>query len=63
MKIAAAILAAGRGVRFGSDKTEALILGRPVWRWSVDAYLSHPEIDSVLLVTTAEKAPLVAGPR
>ena len=60
MKIAAAILAAGRGVRFGSDKTEALILGRPVWRWSVDAYLSHPEIDSVLLVTTAEKAPLVA---
>ncbi len=60
MKITAAILAAGRGERFGSDKTEALILGRAVWRWSVDAYLSHPEIDSVILVTTSEKAPIVS---
>ncbi len=55
MKIVAAVLAAGRSERFGSDKTEAILGGRPVWRWSLDTYLSHPEIDTVILVTAEHK--------
>jgi len=51
----AAILAAGRGARFGADKTEALLAGKPVWRWSLDTFLNHPEIDAVILVTSADK--------
>jgi len=60
VKIYAAILAAGRGERFGSDKTEAMLGDRPVWRWSLDTYLSHPLIDRVILVTTEEKAPALS---
>ncbi len=55
MKICAAILAAGRGARFGADKVEATLGDKAVWRWSLDAYLSHPEIDSVILVTASKK--------
>jgi 2-C-methyl-D-erythritol 4-phosphate cytidylyltransferase len=55
MKIAAAVLAAGRGERFGADKTEVILGARPVWRWALDAYLAHPEIDQVILVTSAGK--------
>ena len=55
MKVVAAILAAGRGQRFGADKTEAVLGNRPVWRWSVDTYLAHPLVDSIILVTAAEK--------
>ena len=57
MKRVAAVLAAGRGVRFGSDKTEALLGDRPVWRWSVETYRSHPQVDHVILVTTEAKVP------
>lgn len=56
MKAVAAVLAAGSSRRFGSDKTEALLAGKPVWRWSVDTYLSHRDIERVILVTSAEKA-------
>lgn len=51
----AAILAAGQGARFGGDKTALILRGRPVWRWSLDAYRDHPEIDRVLLVTAPER--------
>jgi 2-C-methyl-D-erythritol 4-phosphate cytidylyltransferase/2-C-methyl-D-erythritol 2,4-cyclodiphosphate synthase len=61
MKTVAAILAAGRSERFGSDKTEALLGGRPVWRWSLDTYLAHPQVDRVILVTTEAKAALIAA--
>ena len=50
MKVVAAILAAGRGERFGGDKTLVLLGNRPIWRWSFDAFASHPEIDAVGLV-------------
>ncbi|HRK21090.1 MAG TPA: 2-C-methyl-D-erythritol 2,4-cyclodiphosphate synthase [Fimbriimonadaceae bacterium] len=50
----AAILAAGRGERFGADKTQVLLGDRPVWRWSYDAYRSHPSVDSVALIGSPE---------
>jgi len=55
VKTVAAILAAGRSERFGSDKTEAILGGRPVWRWSLDTYRTHPLVDAVILVTAEEK--------
>jgi 2-C-methyl-D-erythritol 4-phosphate cytidylyltransferase/2-C-methyl-D-erythritol 2,4-cyclodiphosphate synthase len=53
MKVVAAILAAGRGERFGADKSQALLGGKPVWRWSFDAYSSHPLLAGVGLVGSA----------
>lgn len=50
MKVIAAILAAGRGTRFGRDKLAVSVGDRPVWRWSYDAFANHPEIDGVILV-------------
>lgn len=54
MRIMAAILAAGKGSRFGGDKVQALLRGKPVWRYSFEAFLSHPEIDGVGLVCSSE---------
>jgi 2-C-methyl-D-erythritol 4-phosphate cytidylyltransferase / 2-C-methyl-D-erythritol 2,4-cyclodiphosphate synthase len=50
MKIVAAILAAGQGTRFGADKTQLPLGGKPVWRWSFDVLAAHPRIDRVVLV-------------
>lgn len=55
MSVVAAILAAGQGTRFGGDKTALILRGRPVWRWSLDAFLDHPEVDRVVLVTAPER--------
>jgi len=62
MKVVAAILAAGRGTRFGADKVQALLGRKPVWRWAVDAYLSHPEVDGVLVVGATDTLPLFDAP-
>lgn len=48
--IVAVLLAAGRGERFGEDKTQVLLRGKPVWRWSCETYLAHPNVDGVLVV-------------
>lgn len=50
MAVVAAILCAGRGIRFGGDKLAISIGGKPVWRRSYDAYATHPLIDRVILV-------------
>lgn len=55
MKVAAAVLAAGSGTRFGADKTAILLRGRPIWRWSIDVLLGCPEVDVVILVTAADR--------
>lgn len=55
MRVTAAILAAGQGTRFGADKTALLLRGKPVWRWSLDAYLDHPAVDDAILVTAPER--------
>ncbi|HTQ11346.1 MAG TPA: 2-C-methyl-D-erythritol 2,4-cyclodiphosphate synthase [Fimbriimonadaceae bacterium] len=56
MRIVAAVLAAGRSERFGEDKLGVLLGGKGVWRWSFDALASHPRVDAVGLVVSAQKA-------
>jgi len=50
MSVVAAILAAGRGARFGADKTQILLRGKPLWRHSFDTFLGHPDVDGVGIV-------------
>lgn len=50
MRVAAAILAAGQGTRFGGDKCLASLGGKPVWRWSYDLFANHPAIERVIVV-------------
>ncbi len=49
-----AILAAGQGTRFGEDKTQVSLGGKPIWRWSYDAFVSMPEIAGVIIVGSQE---------
>ena len=52
MTTAAIIVAAGRGTRAGGDipKQWQMINGKSVADWALDAFLSHPQIDQVILV-------------
>lgn len=59
MRVCAAILAAGRGTRFGGDKIMQPLAGKPVWRWSYEAFLNHPAVSSVVLVSSAENLSLL----
>lgn len=54
MRVVAVVLAAGKGDRFGQDKTQVLLAGKPLWRWSYEAFSRHPEIDGVGLVGSQE---------
>ncbi len=58
MSVMAAILAAGRGTRFGADKTQILLRGKPLWRYSYETFLNHPEVDSVGIVCAPENVSL-----
>lgn len=49
----AVILAAGSGSRFGADKTTLSLGGKPLWRWSYDAYASHPRVEGVGILGSA----------
>lgn len=60
-KAVAAVLAAGRGTRFGADKVRLDLDARPVWRWSVDTFLRHPGIDHVILVAPAGESEPIDG--
>lgn len=48
----AAILAAGSSSRFGEDKVNKVLGGKPVWQWSFDTLRSCKEIQGVGLVRT-----------
>jgi len=52
IRTTAIILASGSGSRFGGDipKQFHIINSRPVYRYSVDAFLSYPLVDSLVLV-------------
>lgn len=54
MTVYAAILAAGRGTRFGADKIALSLGGKPVWRRSFETFLAHPQVAGVGLVGSAE---------
>lgn len=47
MRTFAVILAAGASERFGDDKSRLNLGGQPLWRWSYEAFRSHPEIEGV----------------
>ncbi len=55
-KIAVLIVAAGTGERFGGNapKQYLPLLGRPVLRWSLDAFRQHPAISAVYTVIHAD---------
>lgn len=57
------ILAAGRGTRIGGDipKQFRLLGGRRVLDWSVQAFLTHPEISRVILVYPDDTQPGALG--
>lgn len=59
MRVAAAILCGGSGTRFGSDKLQATIRGRPVWRFSFDRFSAV--CDDVFVVGPDELRNGVAG--
>jgi molybdopterin-guanine dinucleotide biosynthesis protein A len=46
-RVLGAVLAGGRSSRFGSDKASALIDGRPMLEWVVDAL--EPQVDGILV--------------
>jgi 2-C-methyl-D-erythritol 4-phosphate cytidylyltransferase/2-C-methyl-D-erythritol 2,4-cyclodiphosphate synthase len=52
--IAAVLVAAGQGRRFGVDKLWIDFWGRPVWRWGLDALLAVPDMSLVAVVVPPE---------
>jgi len=52
MTVAAIIVAGGRGHRAGGERPKQLqfLLGRPVYAWSVAAFLAHSAVDETVLV-------------
>lgn len=54
MKVAAIIVAAGEGRRFGTTKQFALLAGRPVVDWAIEALATHPQIDELIIVLPDE---------
>ncbi|MEO7261476.1 MAG: 2-C-methyl-D-erythritol 4-phosphate cytidylyltransferase [Jatrophihabitantaceae bacterium] len=56
LKVAAVIVAAGSGERLGAGMPKALVSlhGRPLLNWALDAFASHPDIDSVVVVAPAD---------
>lgn len=58
MFVSAIIAAGGRGVRFGGVVPKQLldVAGRPVLERSVSAFLTHPDIDEIVVALPAELA-------
>lgn len=52
MPIAAIIVAAGRGERAGGNLPKQVqpLAGKPVYQWSIDAFLTHDRVEQVILV-------------
>ena len=66
MRVVAVLLAAGNGTRFGSDKTQIDLSGRPVWRWSHDVFAAHPDIEAIVVVASEHNEAILRaelGPR
>ncbi len=67
MKVEVIIVAGGSGSRMGKPKQFLPLAGKTVVEWSLQAFLAVPEIERVILVTTAENireyGPMLVGPR
>lgn len=50
MGVSAILLAAGRGTRFGGDKTMISLRGRPLWHYAYQTLRQHPLITEVGIV-------------
>ena len=61
-KTIAIVLAAGRGTRAGGtqQKQWRMLLGKSLTAWSVDAFMSHAEIDAVVVVHHPEDQEMIA---
>jgi 2-C-methyl-D-erythritol 4-phosphate cytidylyltransferase len=55
-KVSAIVVAAGAGRRFGSAKQFALLRGKEVLEWSLEAIAGHPEVNEIILVLPAEES-------
>lgn len=55
MRVAAIIVAAGRGERAGGSLPKQLqpLGGKPVFKWSLEAFQKHPEVEQIALVVPA----------
>ncbi|MBI4424784.1 MAG: 2-C-methyl-D-erythritol 4-phosphate cytidylyltransferase [Elusimicrobia bacterium] len=54
MKAGAIIVAGGAGTRMGRPKQFLPLRGRPVVEWTLDTFLSIPDIEEIVLVLTPE---------
>lgn len=59
MQVDAVIVAGGSGTRFGGNKLLALLAGKPVLQWSIEAMLRVDAIPRVVVVGPAELADCV----
>lgn len=51
MSVAAVIVAAGSGTRFGKpDKVFLSLGGRPVLSWSIELFRAHPDVSEIIVV-------------
>ncbi|MCR9079849.1 MAG: bifunctional 2-C-methyl-D-erythritol 4-phosphate cytidylyltransferase/2-C-methyl-D-erythritol 2,4-cyclodiphosphate synthase [Hyphomonadaceae bacterium] len=59
MRVAAIIVAAGRGERAGGRRPKQLqaLGGKPVFEWSLEAFRDHPQVDQIVLVIPADDLP------
>ncbi|MCX7973046.1 MAG: 2-C-methyl-D-erythritol 4-phosphate cytidylyltransferase [Candidatus Aminicenantes bacterium] len=48
--VAVIIAAAGEGRRFGQPKQFALLAGRPVVHWAIEAFALHPLVNEIIVV-------------
>ncbi|MBN1939808.1 MAG: 2-C-methyl-D-erythritol 4-phosphate cytidylyltransferase [Candidatus Aminicenantes bacterium] len=57
-RVAAVVVAAGAGTRFGGAKQYAALGGRPLVEWSLSAFQGHARVDDIVLVLpqNAEKS-------
>ncbi len=53
--VAAIVVAAGAGKRFGQPKQFAYLRAKPVLEWTLERFQGHPEVDAVALVLPDEQ--------
>ncbi|HTP76001.1 MAG TPA: bifunctional 2-C-methyl-D-erythritol 4-phosphate cytidylyltransferase/2-C-methyl-D-erythritol 2,4-cyclodiphosphate synthase [Rhizomicrobium sp.] len=60
--VAVLVVAAGKGERAGGavPKQYAALLGKPILRWTLEAFVRHPRVDSVLVAIGPDQEQLYA---